>query len=741
MPDGQSGTDIPIATNVSSGTQYMVGDPSVGTLATLGLGTGFAVDDRADILATSMARSGNASNAEFTPEADKLLGQAVGYVANRPPDIDLTTIKYPDSSAQLNESIELTVNISNTGGSSAISAANLLINGTPDADQVLELSPGDKVSIPFSTKATLDMIPSVTVEAGYAGVQSYRNVVSVYPPTLDRINLTLANNSILRGGYTFSNVIATYETGYSPAVDEHVDTWSANTSVATIANGTVIGEGAGSTRIFAEFDDGTNSDIDYTTVTVTEAPKKSLLLISSTSLFVDQTRTPRAFLTYETPIIDNVTDKVTFSSNNSSVLSVNDNIITGMSPGQANLTATLDANQSINTTKTFTVSEPDLLYLDVVLGSASLRAPETTSAQVIGNYQAGITRDVTANATILSFNETVATVNGSTVRSKAAGETEIYAEFDGQFNTSVVNVTEPDVQSLALEAPASMVINDTGPVTVNATDSQGTVSNVSQNATITSSNTSVITVDNTTLEAVGAGNATITASYAGTSATATVAVTPVGPPTYEMSIPNDGGIYSLGFPAAINGSLAAAFPNGYDGLSAVYRYDNGWTQINDFANTSVDPLDTIVLTTRGNAGPAEVDLAVPLQTGSSLSTRSVSAGWQYIAAPAFTDAESAFGGSIDPSVTIIDRYGGPSSSEFQSVSPFAFYQFGSYQWGVTPPAVSPFKGYFVYFQNSATVPVVVSDLESKSDADFRLGVESGPTASLQFERRPDGQVI
>ena len=146
--------------------------------------------------------------------------------------------------------------------------------------------------------------------------------------------------------------------------------------------------------------------------------------------------------------------------------------------------------------------------------------------------------DVTSYAAWTSSYPSVATVSGGKVTGVAAGTATITATYNGYKVTTTVTVEDKITYDYYLSSESVSVVNGrtTKLTAVRRTFTNGSQTygeDYSSNFIWTSSNTSVATVgSNGVISGVGAGTATITANYGGTTLTGTVTVTPNY--TYEL---------------------------------------------------------------------------------------------------------------------------------------------------------------------------------------------------------------
>ena len=293
-------------------------------------------------------------------------------------------------------------------------------------------------------------------------------------------------------------------------------TWnSSNTSVATVSNGRVTAVGRGSATITASFTYGGKTYSESCTVSVTEVSislsQSNLSLISGESQNLTASTTPSGH-------------SVTWSSSNTNVATVSGGRVTAVSGGSATITAEINYNgRSYTATCRVTVTAPSISLSKTSL-SMTVGDSETLTATVSPSGR---------SVTWSSSNTSVATVSGGRVTAVGGGSATITAEinYSGRSYTATcrVTVTAPSI-SLS-KTSLSMTVGDSETLTA-------TVSPSGRSVTWSSSNTSVATVSNGKVMAVGSGSATITAEiyYNGRSYTATCQVTVSSRGTYGYSI-------------------------------------------------------------------------------------------------------------------------------------------------------------------------------------------------------------
>jgi len=160
----------------------------------------------------------------------------------------------------------------------------------------------------------------------------------------------------------------------------------------------------------------------------------------------------------------------------------------------------------------------------------TLTVGESKKAAITGVYSDGSRAAIAAGASFSSSRSSVATVSADgTITARGAGSATILVSYGGKEAAIAVTVTgAPAVERLAVEAPETLWIGDTGRVAVTAYYSDDSFSPVEVGVVFQSSRSDVaaIAADGTII-AVSAGNATITAEYRGVRGTANIAVVPV----------------------------------------------------------------------------------------------------------------------------------------------------------------------------------------------------------------------
>ena len=315
---------------------------------------------------------------------------------------------------------------------------------------------------------------------------------------------------------------------------------SSNPSIATVEGGKITAVSAGTATITATY----NGYRATTTVTVNNTMGYGLVMSkSSLSVHVSSTEELSVFyMTYTNGVETSrteVTSSATWKSSYTSILTVSGGTVTGVSKGQAVVTASY---RSYSTSCTVTVTENVTYDYQLTPTSTSLVNGRTTKFTVVKRTFTNGTQtngqDVSSTFTWTSSNTSVATVGSNgVVTGVGKGTATITAKYGETTLTGTVTVTPAYTYELVLNRTSmSMAKGATGTIVATyKTYADGVLessTNVTSAATWSSGNTSVATVSGGTVTGKGAGTTTITATY--NSKSATCSVTVVGSATLSL---------------------------------------------------------------------------------------------------------------------------------------------------------------------------------------------------------------
>lgn len=325
-------------------------------------------------------------------------------------------------------------------------------------------------------------------------------------------------------GETRAITAQVFDTNDERVLDRRVLWTTQNSTVASVSqSGVITGVGSGNTQIAASA--GGKSGL--VAVSVNARPVSLVRVVPATASVQVGRTTPLAAEALDASGAEVIGRPVTWASNRTTVATVSDDgIVTGVVPGSAAITATVDG---INGTGNVTVS--------AVPAAAVTISPDVGSVLQGGALQLTATaRDAQGNALTgrtaawSSSDESIATVSSTgRVVGIAEGPFTITATIDGVTGTGSYTVTRIPVGLLTVSpATATIAIGQTQPLTVSlfAADKTTPLPTAGRTVAWSSSNPAVVTVTASgVVSGVAAGLATITATTEGISGTATVSVT------------------------------------------------------------------------------------------------------------------------------------------------------------------------------------------------------------------------
>jgi uncharacterized protein YjdB len=307
-------------------------------------------------------------------------------------------------------------------------------------------------------------------------------------------------------------------------------TWtSSSPTVASIAGATATGVIAGTTTITASAAGLTGT----ATLTVTAVPVTATALrLSPTTatIAVAATTTFVATLVMSDGSTQDVTATATWSSTATGVATVAAGTVVGTGAGTATITATA-SGFTATALVTVTAVPPGLVGLTMTPAGGTLDVGGTQRVTVTARFADGSTQDVTAQATLSSTATGVATVANATISGVAAGTATILASYNGLSTSAVwtVRIPTPTVTSIVVTlTPTTIDVAGTSNAIATAVYSDGSRRDVTTTATWTSAAVGVATVQTAagrvTVRGVAGGSSAISATFEGTSGSATITV-------------------------------------------------------------------------------------------------------------------------------------------------------------------------------------------------------------------------
>jgi uncharacterized protein YjdB len=333
--------------------------------------------------------------------------------------------------------------------------------------------------------------------------------------------------------------IVTYADGRSVESMSGV-TWSVSDElVATVdANGRVTGVGSGTAAVAAEIDRFS----DTTGVTVLGVPEALTIAPVAATVTAGLDLPFLATLHYSDGKTLDVTGFVTWASTNPLIATIND---TGVATGVAAGTVVISAvGFDFEDSTVLTVTDAEVVALQVTPATATVAVGATRAFTAIATYTDGTTGDVTASPYVIfaSSDALVATIANApadkgVATGVALGTAQISATYDNGLGLTVIapaaTLTVVGVASMLLEITpvgSTAVTGAAVPFTAQVSYSDGTTVDRTTASLWTSADLAVATISNApgsvgVASTLASGTTTISATYAGLSASTALSVT------------------------------------------------------------------------------------------------------------------------------------------------------------------------------------------------------------------------
>ena len=504
------------------------------------------------------------SNGEVAAENPGTVIIEAGYTENEVTESDTTELTVEETEPVL-ESVNIDLDDTELaeGETTMATVTATYDDGTEtdvtDAATIESLDP--EVATVDGASITAESTGTATIEAEYTEDGTTESdtatlTVEEAEPVLESVNLELDKDEIEEGETTTVAVTATFDDGSETDVTDTATIESLNPEVATISNGEVIAESAGTAAIEAEYTENgvTESDTAEMTIQETEPSLESVSLdLDDEQLDADETTNVTVMASFDDGSETDVTDAATIESLDSDVATVSNGEVIAESPGTTTIEAEYtEENITESDTAALTVDESERVLESVTLelDDEALEAGATTTATVTATFEDGTEADVTEAATIESLDPGVATVSNGAVTAENTGTATIEAEYNENGLTEsdtaelTVNETEPVLESVSLDLDDDdLEEGETTMATVTASFDDETKTDVTDVAAIESLDPEVATVSNGVITAESLGTATIEAEYTEDSTTesdtATLTVEETEPVLESVSIALD----------------------------------------------------------------------------------------------------------------------------------------------------------------------------------------------------------
>lgn len=304
------------------------------------------------------------------------------------------------------------------------------------------------------------------------------------------------------GGEEQLSLTATYTDSSYADVTDKADWSTESDSVATVINGKVKAVGSGETNINATYGGKTVSfPVSVDMVRRLDPDPQSV------DLRVGAQKTISLTAMFENGVTEDVFEKATWSSDNSSVADAFKGVITAYGSGTTTIRAKYGGK-----TATITVNVETVRKLEAKVTDLFLKPDQTKQIELTATYADGSTADVTDKAEWSSSDDLVAEADQGLIIANTIGQAAITASYGNKTAKITVDVgvarkLESDITDLMMRK------NESKTVKLTATYADNTTEDVAAKADWFSDDEGVAFVTKGTIRALGKGEATITGTY------------------------------------------------------------------------------------------------------------------------------------------------------------------------------------------------------------------------------------
>ncbi len=473
-------------------------------------------------------------------------------------------------------------------------------------------------------------VGNATVTATLGGV-SGSTAVTTTPPVLTSIDIAPPNFSLAKGTSLQLTAIGNFSDGTAEDLTTSVTWISSAPEIAVISNaagnqGLITGTFVGSAAITA-MQAGVSGS---TTVMVTPAILTSIVVTAANASIAKGTTVQlTATGTFSDGTTEDLTASASWISTSDAIATVGNTGSPGLVTGTGVGSATISATQAgVHGSATVTVTPAILTSITITPPNRSIAKATTVQLVATGTFSDGTTQDFTASASWISTADAIATVGntGSSglVTGTGVGSATITATQAGVSGSATVTVTPAVLISITITPPnPSIALGTTVQLSATGTFSDGTTQDFTASASWISTADAIATVGNTgssgLVTGTGVGSATITATQAGVSGSATVMVTPAILTSITITPPNP----SIALGTTVQLSATGTFS---DGTTQDFTASAHWTSTADaiatVGNTGSSGLvtgtgvgsATITATQAGVSGSATVTITAAILT-------------------------------------------------------------------------------------------------------------------------------
>jgi len=360
------------------------------------------------------------------------------------------------------------------------------------------------------------------ISASYQGMTGETSV-RVGPPVLLSITVSPSQATLPVGESEQLTATGNFSDGSVQNLTGSATWISSGSAVASVnAGGIAVANAIGTISITASDGSMTGS----ASLTVAPPAVVALNIVpASLSISMGTSRQLHAVASLSDGTSPDVTGNVAWSSSQSGIATVTQQgAVTGVAKGASQLSATY---MGVTATAAIAVGPPALLSIHLTPNSSSLPLGESEKLIATGTYSDGSSQTLTQSATWTSISSAVATVNAQgSVTGVSKGDTQVSAAYQGVSGTASVSVGPPALVSITVSpSQATLPMGETEQLTATGNFSDGSVQNLTQSATWTSSGSAVASVSAAGIAVANAiGTISITASYGSMTGSASLTV-------------------------------------------------------------------------------------------------------------------------------------------------------------------------------------------------------------------------
>ncbi|MDH5517052.1 MAG: Ig-like domain-containing protein [Gammaproteobacteria bacterium] len=347
-------------------------------------------------------------------------------------------------------------------------------------------------------------------------------IITVNPATLTAISVTPGQVSVASGTSKALQATGHYTDQSSQNLSNQVSWLSNDTAIAEVsAGGVVSGLSIGGATVTASMGAIDGSAV----ITVTEAVLTSLSITPGQASLANGSSTAlTATGIYSDLSTQDLTAQANWSSNNTVAEVTQNGVVTALSVGTANISASFNG---FNSASVITVTPATLASIRITPGAVSLANGTSVSLQATGVYTDNTTQNLTPQASWQSSSDAIAEVTQSgLVTANSEGVADITASFNGLSALSALTITPATLSSISVTPGVETLAAGTS-VTLQATGlySDQSTQNLTEQVSWQSSDNAIAVVTplgKVTGLSIGATN--ISASLGAKSGTAVITV-------------------------------------------------------------------------------------------------------------------------------------------------------------------------------------------------------------------------